>query len=80
MEEVVTAKYKITGFVNVMDANGEVSGSEQYPVGSVQELPVEYGAKAIALGNAELVEDEDTGGTDEDTSDASTGATGEIDE
>jgi len=57
MEEVVTAKYKITGLVeDTAGVQGNSNG--QFEVGSVQELPLEVGAKCVEAGTCELVEDE----------------------
>ncbi len=48
-----TAKYKITGLVDIFDEQHNITG--QYPIGSVQELSVEQGTKAVADGVAEAV-------------------------
>jgi len=56
---IETAKYRITGLVDIFDEQGVITG--QYPVGSVQELSVEAGTKAVAEGRAEAVSDEEAG-------------------
>ncbi len=48
-----TAKYKITGLVDIFDEQNNITG--QYPIGSVQELTIERGTKAVADGAAEAV-------------------------
>ncbi len=48
-----TAKYKITGLVDIFDEQHNITG--QYPIGSVQELSVDQGTKAVADGVAEAV-------------------------
>lgn len=88
--ESETAKYKVTGLVDIFDEQGQITG--QYPVGSVQELTIERGTAAVDAGQAELADDsEDAGGggagatgeddaTDEDDAEDdenATGATGE---
>lgn len=50
---VEVAKYKITGLVDKFDEQMIITG--QLPIGSVQELPVEYGNKCVEAGTAELV-------------------------
>ncbi len=56
MTTVETQKYTIVGLVDMFDEQNNIIG--QYPVGSVQELPVEFGNKEVELGRAELyVED-----------------------
>lgn len=55
--EVEVAKYRITGLVDYSDEQGYIRG--QYPIGSVQELPVEVGDVAADDGRAERVEDTD---------------------
>lgn len=57
MEDAQKAKYKITGLVETFDENGSKTG--EFPIGSVQELPIEAGTKAIEAGNAELVIEEE---------------------
>lgn len=56
-ETVEVAKYRITGLVDYSDEQGYIRG--QYPIGSVQELPVEVGDVAANDGRAERVEDTD---------------------
>ena len=56
MSDVETAKYKIVGLVDKYDEQGNITG--QYPVGSVQELPVEQGVNEVAEGRAEAVSDD----------------------
>ncbi len=71
MNEVETRKYTITGLVDYTDEQGNIVG--QYPIGSVQELPVEVGTKAVEAGNAEAVgtaEGEDALPADEVVDDA----------
>lgn len=48
-----TAKYRITGLVDIFDEQNVITG--QYPVGSVQKLTVVRGDEAIQRGAAELV-------------------------
>lgn len=55
--DVEVARYRITGLVDIFDEQGVITG--QFPVGSIQELPVAVGTKAVADGQAEAV------GTDE---------------
>lgn len=55
--EVETATYKITGLVDVFNEQGEITG--QLPIGSEQELPVEYGDKCVENGTAEKVSKEE---------------------
>lgn len=52
--DVETAEYTITGLVDTMDEQGNITG--QLPIGSVQTLPVVVGDKAVADGRAEKVE------------------------
>ena len=55
MENTIeVAKYKITGLVDIFDEQNNITG--QFEIGSVQELPVEYGTKCVEAGQAELVE------------------------
>lgn len=54
--EVETGNYRITGLVDQFDEQNNITG--QFPIGSVQELPVEYGASMVEAGSAELVEEE----------------------
>lgn len=69
MEEVEVRKYTITGLVDYTDEQGNIVG--QFEVGSVQELPVFVGDKAVAAGQAEVfegdeeVEEEAAGGDDD---------------
>jgi hypothetical protein len=61
MSDVETQKYTITGLVDIFDEQGNIVG--QYPIGSVQELPVEFGDAAVEDGRAEVfgeVEEEET--------------------
>lgn len=69
MSEIETAKYKVTGLVDIFDEQGQITG--QYPIGSVQELTIARGTAAVEAGQAELF--------DEDAAEAlgETGATGE---
>lgn len=63
-DDVETATYKITGLVDIFDEQMNITG--QFPVGSVQELPVEYGTRMVAEGQAEAVAPEgDVIGEDE---------------
>ena len=55
--DVEKAKYRITGLVDIFDEQKNIIGT--FPIGSVQELPVEVGVAAVADGRAEAV------GTDE---------------
>lgn len=84
--EVEVAKYEITGLVDKFDEQMVITG--QLPVGSIQELPVEYGDKCVEAGTAKRVveassdeeeeaEDEDEVTTGEDDATGGTGATGE---
>ncbi len=75
MEEVVTAKYKIIGFVQAIDADGNSTG--EFPIGSVQDLPLDFGAKCVEAGTAELVEDD---ASDEAGADDELGETGTTEE
>lgn len=59
MDQVETAKYKIVGLVDIFDEQGNITGT--FPIGSVQELPVEVGMKAVEAGTAEAVGEEETG-------------------
>lgn len=52
--DVEVAEYKITGLVDTTDEQGNITG--QLPIGSVQELPVVVGDKAVSEGRAEKVE------------------------
>lgn len=52
------AKYRITGLVDIFDEQGVIRG--QFPIGSIQELPTEYGDVAVDDGRAEKVDNEDT--------------------
>lgn len=52
--EIETAKYTITGLVDIFDEQGNITG--QFPIGSVQELPVHIGSVAVEDGRAELVD------------------------
>lgn len=54
MSDVETQKYTITGLVDFSDEQGNITG--QYPIGSVQELPVEFGDAAVEDGRAEAYE------------------------
>lgn len=47
--------YRITGLVDAFDEQGNIIS--QYPVGSRQELTVEYGDKQVELGQAERIEE-----------------------
>ncbi len=51
--DLEVAKYRITGLVDIFDEQMNIKG--QFPIGSIQELPVEYGSKAVEDGRAELV-------------------------
>ncbi len=53
IEEVSTANYKITGLVDVFDEQGIIKG--QFPVDSIQELPVVYGDRMVEEGQAEKI-------------------------
>ncbi len=82
MEEVVTAKYRVTGLVNSYDEHMNITGTLE--VGSVHKVPVEIGSKWVDSGIAELVEDElsetgetGEGGQDDELGEAATGETGE---
>lgn len=90
MDQVETAKYLITGLVDIFDEQGQITG--QFPIGSVQELPVEVGDKAVEAGTAELAgaegDEETVGEVEEETAgeeevagdDTATGETGESEE
>lgn len=56
VEEVAveTAKYEITGLVDFRDEQGNIRG--QFPIGSIQELPVFAGDAAVEAGQATRVE------------------------
>lgn len=72
---IETAKYRITGLVDIFDEQGVITG--QYPVGSVQELSVEAGVAAVADGRAEAVADEDADadkGSDKTVEDGAAGS------
>ena len=73
MDQVETAKYRITGLVDIFDEQNNITG--QFPIGSVQELPVEVGAKAVEEGRAEVVAEEEV--DQEVVADEATGETGE---
>lgn len=55
--DVEVAEYRITGLVDYFDEQNNIQG--QFPVGSVQELPVEYGDRMVEEGQAEAVNDDD---------------------
>lgn len=57
MSDVETQKYTITGLVDIFDEQGNITG--QFPIGSVQELPVEVGAKLLDAGTVEVFEGEE---------------------
>lgn len=46
--------YEITGLVDIFDEQNNITG--QFPIGSVQELPAEYGDRMVDEGNATRVE------------------------
>lgn len=71
-----TRSYKITGLVDQFDEQNNITG--QYPVGSVQLLPVEFGDKEVELGHAEVYEGEDV--DEEETATGETGEAGDADE
>ncbi len=83
MDQVETAKYRITGLVDIFDEQHNITG--QFPIGSIQELPVEVGMKCVEEGTAEAVGSEEDGEEDadttpageEDAADEATGETGE---
>lgn len=77
MSDVETAKYTITGLVDQFDEQNNITG--QYPIGSVQELPVEFGNKEVEAGRAEIFVPEIDETEDEDET-APTGETGETGE
>lgn len=52
--EVETAQYVITGLVDTYDEQHNITG--QYPIGSEQELPIEFGDAAVEDGRATRVE------------------------
>lgn len=53
IEEASTASYKIIGLVDVFDEQGIIKG--QFPVDSIQELPVVYGDRMVEEGQAEKI-------------------------
>lgn len=73
MDGIEVRKYTITGLVDYTDEQGNIVG--QFEVGSVQELPVFVGDKAVAAGQAEVfegeeeVDEEAAGGDDTTTTD-----------
>lgn len=91
MQEIETAKYEIIGLVDIFDEQRNITG--QFPIGSIQEMPVEYGDEQVKLGHAKRVEEvaasteEKEDGApesgsldadeDEDSDDEAVGATGE---
>lgn len=78
MSEVETKKYTITGLVDTFDEQGNITG--QFAVGSVQELPVEFGDAAVADGRAELFEGEEAEVAGDDTTTAPAGDDSDSDE
>lgn len=72
-DSIQTAKYTITGLVDIFDEQGNITG--QFEIGSTQELPMEYGTRCVENGLAELVEgSEETKGVE--NVEAPTGDTG----
>jgi len=55
MDSVETGLFTITGLVDYNDEQGNIIG--QYPIGSVQELPLEVGQREIEKGVAEAAEE-----------------------
>lgn len=54
---IETAHYRITGLVDIFDEQNNITG--QFPIGSIQELPIETGDAAVSDGRAESVSDEE---------------------
>lgn len=75
MDVVETAKYKITGLVDIYDEQMNIIG--QFPIGSIQELPVEVGTNAVAEGRAEAVSDAEAAAAAPTPAEEPTGETGE---
>lgn len=74
MTDSQTEAFKIIGLVDIFDEQGNITG--QYPIGSVQHLPVEFGNKEVELGRAEIFVPE-VDETEEEDETAPTGETGE---
>ncbi len=63
MESTEKASFTIIGLVDIFDPQGNIVG--QYPVGSVQQLDVEFGDKQVELGLAERTPEEVADDADE---------------